>query len=433
VRSALASVLAGGALGASATGGAALLLYTERGFLATAGFLVSLSFAAAGAGVWAGSGEPEPVTAVEAAGGAPRAAADRRRRAALGRAWTAAVLATGAAAAFAAIWLVRPSVRDAAIGGAAAVLFILAGPAYTIGQVLARLGRHRAGVASGALVGAAAGVLAAAQWGIPRLDAPYLFLAAALLIAFAATLAGSPAAAAEAPMNNRTIVVTGAGSAGQLGYALAETFRDAGASVVITDYGAAVEQLAATLGPEVLAVRADLTREDDAQRLIAAVLERFGRLDALINAAGGLSTVATVENTTAEAWAAEIARNATTTFITTRAALPALRRARGAVVCFASPAALQPAPQLAAYSAAKAAVCAFSRALAAEERAHGVRVNVIAPGMIDTDQNRAGASPDTRFVTRAEIAQVALFLASDAARGVSGETIQVLGDTLGDG
>jgi NAD(P)-dependent dehydrogenase (short-subunit alcohol dehydrogenase family) len=114
----------------------------------------------------------------------------------------------------------------------------------------------------------------------------------------------------------------------------------------------------------------------------------------------------------------------------TRAALPALRRSQGAVVNFASPAVERVPATLGAYAAAKAGVVALTRALAAEEKGHGVRVNAIAPGTMDTAQNRE-SMPDARYVKRADVAEAALFLASRAAAGVSGEVLTVRVETTG--
>jgi NAD(P)-dependent dehydrogenase (short-subunit alcohol dehydrogenase family) len=86
--------------------------------------------------------------------------------------------------------------------------------------------------------------------------------------------------------------------------------------------------------------------------------------------------------------------------------------------------------KLGAYSAAKASVIALTRALALEEKANGVRVNAIAPGFMDTAQNRQSAGDDAVFVTRQDVASAVLFLASREARGISGELIHVLGPTL---
>jgi NAD(P)-dependent dehydrogenase (short-subunit alcohol dehydrogenase family) len=416
----LATILVGAALGISATGGAAILLYTQHGFLATAGFLISLTIVAIAAGLWAGA----------PAGTSPTSG----RR---GGAWTAAIVALGASAAFAAVWIGSAALRASTFGGAAAVLIILAAPGYTLGLLLAGLA-HRAAAAPlgpaaavAALIGIAGGVLASANWLIPRYDAPHLFLGAGLMVALAATSAARRGGAQrEVVMPQQTVIVTGVGAEGQLGFTIAQAFLAAGANVVVTGTSAAVETLATRLDAWVAAVRADLTQAADAERVVATALDRFGRLDAVINTAGGLSVIGTVEETSADELTRELERNVTTAFVMSRAALPALRETRGAIVCFAAPAGQRALRRLAAYSAAKAGVIAFTRSLALEERDHGLRINAIAPGPIDTEQNRTVMEKGTRFVSREEVARVALFLAGPAASGISGETIRVMGDAL---
>jgi NAD(P)-dependent dehydrogenase (short-subunit alcohol dehydrogenase family) len=95
------------------------------------------------------------------------------------------------------------------------------------------------------------------------------------------------------------------------------------------------------------------------------------------------------------------------------------------VVNFASPAAVRAPASLAAYSAAKAGVVALTQALAAEEKKSGVRVNAIAPGNMDTEQNIAESGPGPGFVSRSAVGDVVLFLVSSAGRGVSGQVLQV--------
>ncbi|HSJ14340.1 MAG TPA: SDR family oxidoreductase, partial [Longimicrobiales bacterium] len=126
----------------------------------------------------------------------------------------------------------------------------------------------------------------------------------------------------------------------------------------------------------------------------------------------------------------EVQRNAGTMLVLTRAALPALRRSRGAIVNFASPTAARAPASLGAYAAAKAGVVALTQALAAEEKVHGVRVNAIAPGIMDTDQNRE-SMPGSRYVRREDVAEVAYFLATRGAAAVSGEVVTVRLETTG--
>ncbi len=237
-------------------------------------------------------------------------------------------------------------------------------------------------------------------------------------------------------MQGSVAIVTGVGARGQVGYAVARALLGAGARVLVTGRGAAVAALAAELaaerpGAEAAAVPADLSTPAGAEAVVAAARARFGRLDLLVNVAGGLSVIKPLAETSPEEWSAEIDRNARTAFVMARAALPLLRESHGAIVNFASPAGLRAVRNLGAYSAAKAAVVALTRALAQEEAARGVRVNAVAPGIIDTAQNRASMPEASRaqWLTREQIADAVLFLAGPAASGITGETIVVGGGT----
>lgn len=234
-------------------------------------------------------------------------------------------------------------------------------------------------------------------------------------------------------MDGRVVIVTGVGDAGQVGYAIAERLLARGARVVITARNSRVREHAAALGPDdrVIAVEADLAREEDAERVVAAARDEFGRVDGLVNAAGGLRVIRPVSETNGEEWHDEHMRNVVTAACMTRAALPLLRESRGAVVNFASPAVDSPSVSLGAYTAAKAGVVALTRTLAIEERDHGVRVNAVAPGLVYTAQNRSAMPAQERWVTREQVADVVAFLLSDAASGVTGEVVRVMGETLG--
>ena len=237
-----------------------------------------------------------------------------------------------------------------------------------------------------------------------------------------------------ADIRDRAVIVTGVSDRGQVGFAVASRFLREGARVIITARRESVVRLAEELSGlgDVAPVIADLTNDEDLDRLVRTARDRFGRLDALVNVAGGLTVVKPLSETTPAELDGEIRRNAETVLRVTNAALPLLRESGGAVVNFASPAGIRAVKTLGAYSAAKAAVVALTRSLALEERQHAVRVNAIAPGMIDTQQNRDSTDDpgSTKFVTREEIAEVVLFLASDASSGISGETIHVLGEGL---
>jgi NAD(P)-dependent dehydrogenase (short-subunit alcohol dehydrogenase family) len=423
----LGAVVAGGALGCGAAAGSALLLYTSQGLLATAGFLLAVLLVAVAAGTWAGT--VEDVSAVQLAH------LTRWR-------WLWAVLAYAAAGVLSAFWNTRASLRDAALGGALAVLLILAEPAYAAGSLIAGLNATRRGraatIAVAAIGGAALGILLATAMLIPRFDAPFLFLGAAVALAMAGVIetasGGTAMTAKELIMNGKVVLVTGVSEPGQLGFAIARQLLQHGARVAITSRSPRVSALADELRQygDVLPFAADLTSPDDATRFVSAAFERFGRIDAVINTAGGLSVIKSVMETTPEEWRSELQRNAETALILAKAVLPALRQSRGSIVNFASPAVLRPSGSLAAYTAAKAALVALTRTLALEEKTRGVRVNAIAPGTIDTEQNRRNTADPAaaHFVTREQVASVAEFLISDAASAITGEVIQVLGEQI---
>ena len=403
----------GWSLGASTATGVALLLYLTRGLLATSGFLIAVTLAALALGVWVAS---------------DRAAARRRS--------VALIVAYAAAAAYAALFYAEPALRSSALGGALAVLFFLAEPAYTIGAAFNAITADRRAAAVVAFLGAAFGVLAATLFLIPRLQPSVIFLVAAAALLLVALTETRPAtqtmSTIEFSLAEKCAIVTGVGDRGQVGYAVARALVDAGARVCITSHGTSSVELASELGGQTVGVQADLAIADDVARLIATAHERFGRIDFVVNAAGGLRVIKPLAETSAAEWESELTRNAQTAFLVSRAALPHLRAARGAIVNFASPAGERAVAQLGAYSAAKAAVIALTRALAVEERTNGVRVNAIAPGMVDTEQNResVGDPASTKWVKREEIANAVLFLVSDAASGITGETINVVGEGI---
>lgn len=399
---------AGVALGIATLTGGALLLYTGEGFLSSAGTLMAVTLASTAAGLWAG---------------APDTTAPGRMS---GR-WMLGILALVAASFLASAWLRLPVLQATALGPALGMVLFLAAPAYAVGGVLAALhARRGAAVATMALLGAGIGVAAAASWLIPSLPPGPVYFGAALLLAVAGTTQMAlDREAAMGAMSGSVVLVTGVGKPGQVGYALAQAFRGAGAHVVVAGRSAVIEERARALGEGVVGVAADLTTEEGAVAAVEAARVRWGRLDVLVNAAGGLRVVKPLADTSPAEWTAEIDRNARTAFLVGRAALPLLRESRGCIINFASPAGERGVARLGAYSAAKAGVIALTRAMAAEEKAAGVRVNAIAPGMVDTDDNRAAAGDagQTSYVSRDAIAEAAMFLAR--AQGVSGEVLHV--------
>jgi NAD(P)-dependent dehydrogenase (short-subunit alcohol dehydrogenase family) len=169
----------------------------------------------------------------------------------------------------------------------------------------------------------------------------------------------------------------------------------------------------------------DLSEPDIAALAVETALKHFGRLDVLINVAGGLTTFGPIEKNDVNAFDREIAINLKTAFLMSRAAAAALSRNRGAIVNFASAAWYHPAVSLSVYAAAKGGVAAFTQNLAVEFWPRGIRVNAVAPGMVRTPENVASSGPDARYVEISQLTDAVLFLASDSASAVTGHILPV--------
>jgi NAD(P)-dependent dehydrogenase (short-subunit alcohol dehydrogenase family) len=231
-------------------------------------------------------------------------------------------------------------------------------------------------------------------------------------------------------MQGKTVVVTG--GFGALGSAVAEGAIRRGASVAALDYAAAAPaDLAQRLGPNALIVGGfDLSLPHAAQRAMAEVTARFGRIDALLNIAGGFIWEKFADAANAGAWDRMFAINLKTALNASRAALPyLLESGDGRIVNVGAQAAVHAPEGMGAYAASKAAVHRLTESLAAELKLKGVTVNAVMPSIIDTPANRA-VMPDadfSRWVSPADLAAVILFLTSDEARAVTGALIPVTG------
>ncbi len=224
-------------------------------------------------------------------------------------------------------------------------------------------------------------------------------------------------------MDGKVIVVTGA--SGALGKVVAEVALARGARVAGVDYG--TSQAAAT--PDRIEFGGvDLSDPAQAQKAIDAVASHFGRLDALVNIAGGFA-YETVAEGDPKTWQRMYALNVLTALNTSRSAIPHLAASASArIVNVGAMGALQAGSGMGAYAASKAGVHRLTEALAAEWKGK-ITVNAVLPSTIDTPANRA-SMPKADFgkwVTPQELADVILFLVSDAASAVTGALLPVSG------
>ena len=229
----------------------------------------------------------------------------------------------------------------------------------------------------------------------------------------------------------KVVIVTGVGRAGQIGHAVARGFAVAGAKLVISDRDAVGVALRAkefaAKGADVRAAAGNLAETDVANWVVEQATQTFGRVDVLVNVAGGFTGVANVADAGPEVLEKELAINTTTMYAVSRAAARVMTAQRsGAIVSFASVAALHAKASMAAYSASKAAVAAITRALALEVREFNVRVNAIAPGTVRTaDNQQSMGDAQVQWVEIGDIVNAVMFLASDAAAGITGHILPV--------
>jgi 2-dehydro-3-deoxy-L-rhamnonate dehydrogenase (NAD+) len=238
----------------------------------------------------------------------------------------------------------------------------------------------------------------------------------------------------------RVAIVTG-GARG-IGFAIAERLSRAGARVVIADIDeesavAAAERLRDG-GAEAVETVADITNPDEAGAMVDRAIDAFGKLDVLVNNAGITGRDASLSEVTDEDWERVLKLNLTAAFYCCRAVIPRMREQRsGAVVNVASISGKEGNPNMIPYSVSKAGLICLTKALAKEVIHDGVRVNCVAPAVIETpllDQLRPEAIeymrskiPMGRMGRAEEVAAVVHFLASDDASFVTGQCYDVSG------
>ncbi|MGA3164662.1 MAG: 3-oxoacyl-ACP reductase family protein [Terriglobia bacterium] len=249
-------------------------------------------------------------------------------------------------------------------------------------------------------------------------------------------------------LTGQVALITGASSG--IGRATAEALARAGVRVGVNYHknqkGAAqaVETIQAA-GGEGLAIHADVTQGDDVRTMVAAIRKKWGRLDVLVNNAGDLLARRTLADMTEEYWDQIMDLNLKSAFLCVQAVWEEMAARKSGCIINVSSIAGRNGGGLgaAAYAAAKGGLLTYTKGLAKELAPHGVRVNGIAPGVIATPYHERYSPPELmqKFVatiplgragTSEEIADVIVFLASPAARYITGETVEVNGGMLMD-
>lgn len=238
-------------------------------------------------------------------------------------------------------------------------------------------------------------------------------------------------------LSGKRCLVTGGGSG--IGRAVARRFTEEGASVVITGRRADALDDAAYGYEAISTISGDIALDVDAKAAVDAIVDRHGGLDVVFHAAGVLRRNEVLTETTEEEWEADIAINLSGTFHVCRHAIPHLRETKGSLILVSSQLAHIGAPGYATYCATKGGVLAMMRALAVDLGPHGVRVNALSPGVIESDMAYIGrdfdsirdqvaaALPLRRVGTPDDMTGPAVFLASEESGWMTGQSLLVDG------
>ncbi len=233
-------------------------------------------------------------------------------------------------------------------------------------------------------------------------------------------------------LTGRVALVTGA--ARGIGSAIAERLATAGATVAIADIDPATAG-SSTIG---MVLKADVSRSEDVTRMVNTVLERLGQIDILVNNAGIVGTEAPVRDLSEADWDRVLNTNLKGVFLCSRAVIGHMvERSRGAIVSIASISGKEGNANMAAYSVSKAGVICFTKTLAKEVLDHNIRVNCVAPALIETEMTLSLDPERAAFLTSKipmgrlgkpdEVAALVHFLASDEATFTTGQCYDVSG------
>ena len=233
-------------------------------------------------------------------------------------------------------------------------------------------------------------------------------------------------------LEGKVAIVTGVSGEGQVGVVVAKALAKSGARLAICSRKQSnVDARAKELrdgGATVFAAAASLTDEAQVGKLVDGTLGEYGRIDILVNLAGGLTRYKPAVEVSVEDWREELDNNLLSAFLTSRAVLPPMQAAGGGAIVNFARAGLSQA-NMVAYNCAKAGIEALTRTFALEGRDAGIRVNAVAPGLVDTASNIAAMKPKDlkRWTKREDIADAVVFLASPAAAGITGQVVAVTG------
>ncbi|MDH3372617.1 MAG: SDR family oxidoreductase [Gammaproteobacteria bacterium] len=240
------------------------------------------------------------------------------------------------------------------------------------------------------------------------------------------------------------VLVTGASSG--IGAAAAIAFAEAGWSVMAAGRDEGRLEEVADVSEDISTWAGELEDSEDCDELVAATVDEFGSIDCLVNAAGVLLR-GNAEESSDDNWRDTLTINLDVPFYLSRAALPYLLQTEGSIVNIASYWGLKAGPRAVAYCASKGGLIMMTRAMAQDHAADGLRINAVCPGSVDTPMlvseieeddgdvdaflaAVAAESPNRRIATPEDIAGLVLFLASDAARHITGTAIPIDGGLM---